>query len=175
MLKNQGGVENLDKIKVIIENKQKETKIPTGTRLLLRRCCIAVLKMEKFKGSAEVNISFVNSEQIKELNNKFRNIDEPTDVLSFPTGENGEYSINPETNAKILGDIVICVEIALKQAKEFNHTLQREMGFLTVHSMLHLLGYDHVNGGIQASTMREKEEHILDLVCQPRSFQLQIY
>lgn len=172
---NLGGVKNMDKIKVIIENRQKNTKIPTGTRLLLRRCCTAVSKMEKTQGSFEVNIIFVDSEQIKQYNNQFRNINEPTDVLSFPMGDDEGYNVNPETDAEMLGDIVICVEIAQKQAKECNHSFQREMGFLTVHSMLHLLGYDHVSGGIDASKMREKEEHIMNLVGQPRSFQLQIF
>lgn len=150
-----------DKIKVNIFNKQRKEKIPTGIRMLVRRACIAVLKTEGFNDSAEVDVSFVDDEQIKQLNLEFRNIDASTDVLSFPLGENGVYDENPTTKAKLLGDIVISLEHAVAQAKEYGHTFQREVAFLTVHSMLHLLGYDHINGGIEAETMREKEEAVL--------------
>lgn len=150
-----------DKIKVIISNNQKTVKIPTGVRMLVRRCCHAVLVQENFEGSAEISVTFVDDEQIKELNKKHRDIDKSTDVLSFPLGENGKYDVNPETGAKILGDIVISMETAVRQAEEYGHPLQREVAFLTVHSMLHLLGYDHVNGGLEAVHMREKEEAVL--------------
>lgn len=150
-----------DKIKVIISNDQKAVKIPTGVRMLVRRCCHAVLVQENFEGSAEISVTFVDDEQIKELNKKHRYIDKSTDVLSFPLGENGKYDVNPETGAKILGDIVISMETAVRQAEEYGHPLQREVAFLTVHSMLHLLGYDHVNGGLEAVHMREKEEAVL--------------
>lgn len=150
-----------DKIKVIISNNQKTVKIPTGVRMLVRRCCHAVLVQENFEGSAEISVTFVDDEQIKELNKKHRDIDKSTDVLSFPLGEDGKYDVNPETGAKILGDIVISMETAVRQAEEYGHPLQREVAFLTVHSMLHLLGYDHVNGGLEAVHMREKEEAVL--------------
>ena len=149
------------KIKVIISNTQKAVTIPTGVRMLVRRCCHAVLVQENFEGSAEISVTFVDDEQIKELNKKHRDIDKSTDVLSFPLGENGKYDVNPETGAKILGDIVISMETAVRQAEEYGHPLQREIAFLTVHSMLHLLGYDHVNGGLEAVHMREKEEAVL--------------
>ena len=158
----------MDKVKVIISNEQKSIKIPTGIRILLRRCCNAVLNLEGLKGEYEVNITFVDNKRIRELNSNFRNIDSATDVLSFPMGENGDYPINPETNFKLLGDIVISVERAVAQAEDFNHSVRRELGYLTTHSMLHLLGYDHVNGGIEASKMREREEEIMNLVGQPR-------
>ncbi len=150
-----------DKIKVIISNEQKTVKIPTGVRMLVRRCCHAVLVQENFEGSAEISVTFVDDEQIRALNQKHRNIDKPTDVLSFPLGENGKYDVNPETGAQMLGDIVISMETAVRQAEEYGHPLQREVAFLTVHSMLHLLGYDHVNGGLEAVHMREKEEAVL--------------
>ncbi len=150
-----------DKIKVMIANDQKEVKIPTGVRMLVRRCCHAVLVQEKFEGSAEISVTFVDDARIQELNKQHRNIDKATDVLSFPLGENGVYDINPETGAKMLGDIVISMERAVAQAEEYGHPLQREVAFLTVHSMLHLLGYDHVNGGLEAVHMREKEEAVL--------------
>lgn len=150
-----------DKIKVMIANDQKEVKIPTGVRMLVRRCCHAVLVQENFEGSAEISVTFVDDARIQELNKQHRNIDKATDVLSFPLGENGVYDENPETGAKMLGDIVISMERAVAQAEEYGHPLQREVAFLTVHSMLHLLGYDHVNGGLEAVHMREKEEAVL--------------
>ena len=150
-----------DKIKVIISNDQKDIKIPTGVRMLVRRCCNAVLRQENFEGSAEISVTFVNNEQIHKLNLEHRNIDRETDVLSFPLGENGGYDINHDTGAKMLGDIVISIEKAFAQAEEYGHPLQREIAFLTVHSLLHLLGYDHENGGLEAVRMREKEESVL--------------
>ena len=150
-----------DKIKVIISNDQKDIKIPTGVRMLVRRCCNAVLRQENFEGSAEISVTFVNNEQIHKLNLEHRNIDRETDVLSFPLGENGVYDINHDTGAKMLGDIVISIEKAFAQAEEYGHPLQREIAFLTVHSLLHLLGYDHENGGLEAVSMREKEESVL--------------
>ena len=148
-------------VKVAITNRQKDVKIPSGIRLLIRRCCHAVLATEGFEGPAEVSVSFVNNEQIRELNNEFRHKDAATDVLSFPLGENGVYDINEETGAYQLGDVVISVPKAMEQAEQYGHSLQREMGFLTVHSMLHLLGYDHEAGGLEALRMREKEETVM--------------
>ena len=142
----------MDGVKVSISNKQKAVKIPTGIRLLVRRCCSAVLTMEDFQGAAEVSVSFVDNEQIKQLNNEFRDKNTATDVLSFPLGENGAY---------MLGDIVISVERAIEQAQMYGHSLRREIGFLTVHSMLHLLGYDHEGSNLEALRMREKEELVL--------------
>lgn len=152
----------MDKVKVHITNRQREVKIPTGIRLLIRRCCNAVLRMEDFAGNVEVSVSFLNNAQIRELNRDHRGKDIPTDVLSFPMGENGVYDVNMETGASVLGDIVISVEKAVSQAELYGHTLQREIGFLTVHSMLHLLGYDHEEGGLAAALMREKEEEVLE-------------
>lgn len=148
------------KTKVNITNNQKTT-LPVGTKLLVRKACIATLTEEKFSDNAEVDVTFVDDEQIKEYNNQFRNIDKSTDVLSFPLGENGVYDTNPETGNKMLGDIVISIDHAIAQAELFGHGLRREIGYLTVHSMLHLLGYDHVNGGMEKAVMREKEEIVL--------------
>lgn len=149
-------------VKVNITDQQKRIKMPTGTRLLIRKACNATLKNEGFETSAEVDVIFVNDEMIQKINREHRNIDASTDVLSFPLGENGVYDINPETGAKMLGDIVISVEHAIAQGNLYGHGLEREIAFLTVHSMLHLLGYDHVNGGLERTIMREKEENILD-------------
>lgn len=151
----------MDAIKVTIVNHQKVVKIPTGTRMLIRRCCHAVLVNEKFEGAAEVCVNFVDNQEIKNLNARFRDKDIETDVLSFPLGENGQWDKNPQNGAYQLGDIVISVEKAIEQAEAYGHSFQREIGFLTVHSMLHLLGYDHENGGMEHVRMREKEEEAL--------------
>ena len=155
--------------KVYITNDQTTVKIPSGIRILMRRCCNAVLKMEQFENSAEISISFVDNEKIKALNTEFRNKPVETDVLSFPLGEQGKYDLNKETGAVILGDIVISVEKAEEQANLYGHTFQREIAFLTVHSMFHLLGYDHEASGLQAVRMREKEEKALIQLGVPRT------
>ena len=152
----------MGKVKVLITNKQSEVKIPVGIRLLIRKCCHASLDYEGFKHDAEVSVSLVNNEEIHRLNLEFRNTDRPTDVLSFPLGtEDGGYEENPDTGAYLMGDIVISLEMAQKQAQIYGHSLEREVGFLTVHSMLHLLGYDHEDSSFNERIMREKEEAIL--------------
>ncbi len=151
----------MERVKVSIVNKQKAIKIPAGIRMLVRRACNAVLAEEGFPWNAEVDVSFVDDEQIEKLNTEFRNIARSTDVLSFPLGEDGVYDENMLTGAKLLGDVIISVEHACRQAEEYGHSIQREIAFLTVHSMLHLLGYDHVNNDLEAETMREKEESVL--------------
>lgn len=151
-----------EKIKVIITDDQKDIKIPTGIRLLIRRCCHAVLEMEGFHDAAEISVRFVDEEEIQRLNREYRKIDKPTDVLSFPMlEEDGSFGLNPATGARVLGDIVISVPQAVRQGDEYGHGLRREIAFLSAHSMLHLLGYDHENGGIEAVKMREKEETVL--------------
>ncbi len=130
-------------------------------RLLLRRCCHAVLALEGIEEDAEVSITFIDNPQIQELNQQYRNKDKATDVLSFPLGENGVYDISEETGAIQLGDVVISAEKALEQSEIYGHSFQREMSFLTVHSMLHLLGYDHETSSLDAMRMREKEESVL--------------
>lgn len=151
----------MDKIKVIINNKQKEVKVPTGLRMIVRRCCNAALRTEEFEGSAEVSVSFVNNEQIKELNNKYRQKNIPTDVLSFPMGKDGNYDKDPATGAKLLGDIVISLEKAEEQAQKYGHNLQKEVAHLTVHGILHLLGYSHEKGGIEKVKMRDREKLVM--------------
>ena len=157
----------MNKVKVIISNRQNAVKIPTGIRLLVRRCCNAALRLEGFTDDAEISVSFVDNEEIRELNNQHRNIDTATDVLSFPLGENGVWDKN-DTGAAMLGDIVISMPKAMEQAELYGHSLQREVGYLTAHSMFHLLGYDHVNGGIEAVQMREKEETVMTMLGLPR-------
>ncbi len=155
----------MGKVKVIISDRQKAVAIPTGLRLLVRKVCTAALKEQGFTQNAEVNVTFVDDEQIHQYNLEFRNIDRSTDVLSFPLGENGEWDINPETDMAMLGDIVISLEHAVAQAKEYDHSFEREVGYLTVHSMMHLLGYDHVNGGLEADEMRYHEEQVMEMLA----------
>ena len=159
----------MEKIRVIITNSQKEVKIPTGMRMLVRRCCNAVLRMEKFPYSAEISVTCVDNHEIRKLNAEYRNKDIETDVLSFPMGENGVYDENHATSAKILGDVVISIPKALEQAQLYGHSFEREVGYLTVHSVLHLLGYDHENGGLERVRMREKEEYVMDELGLPSS------
>jgi len=159
----------MEKAKVHITNAQKEIKLPAGIKLLIRKACNAVLIHEEFEGNADVYVNLVGQDDIHRLNLEYRNVDAPTDVLSFPLGENGVYDIDHETGNFQLGDIVISVPRAVSQSEEYGHTLQREIAFLTVHSMLHLLGYDHVNGGIEAVRMREHEEAVLTRLGLPRN------
>ena len=154
----------MNKVKVVFTDDQKSFRLPSGTRLLIRRCCHAVLEEENFPVSAEISVRIVDNEAIRELNREYREIDRATDVLSFPLCEPGDYEVNPATNLCLLGDIVISAERAHEQAQEYGHSFQREIAFLTVHSMLHLLGYDHEAGGIEAVHMREKEEKLLSLM-----------
>ena len=157
----------MNKVKVIISNRQNVVKIPTGIRLLVRRCCNAALRLENFSEDAEISVSFVDNDEIRQLNKQHRNIDAATDVLSFPLGENGVYDHN-DSGAAMLGDIVISMPKAVEQAELYGHSLQREVGYLTAHSMFHLLGYDHVNGGVEAVHMREKEETVMTMLGLPR-------
>ena len=157
-----------DHIKVIISNDQTVEKLPRGLRMLIRRCCNAVLVNEQFKGSAEISVTIVDDEKIHELNKKYRNVDRSTDVLSFPLGAEGQYDINNDTGAQMLGDIVISIEHAKKQAELYGHSFQREIGYLTAHSVLHLLGYDHVEK-LEKVRMREKEELVMEQLGLPAS------
>ncbi len=141
-----------DKIRVIITNKQKTVKIPTGIRMLVRRCCNAVLQLEKFQGPAEISVTFTDNAGIRELNKQYR----------------GVYDVDMETGAKILGDVVISVEKARDQAALYGHSFQREIGYLTAHSVLHLLGYDHVEK-LEKVRMREKEELVMEQLGLPAS------
>ena len=149
------------KLKVYVKNNQTEVKVPVGIRLLIRRCCQAVLSTEGYKENAEVSVSFVSNTEIKKLNGIYRNKDSVTDVLSFPLSVNGETEISKETGYNMLGDIVISLETAVKQAQNYGHSLEREIGFLTVHSMLHLLGYDHIDEGEMKAQMRAREKAIM--------------
>ena len=134
----------------------------------IKRCVEATLDAEGVEVLCEINILITDDIGIHGINKAARNIDRPTDVLSFPmfTFEPGvlpedwrEFK-DPGTNAVPLGDMVISLERARAQAKEFGHSVKREVGYLTIHSMLHLLGYDHLDEGPMKKQMREREEAI---------------
>lgn len=143
---------------IYFHNSQRKYQLPDGIKEKIAYAFESVLDNEKLYDDFEVSVTFVNDKRIKVINNEFRGIDKSTDVLSFPMGENGEYDKNPETNKYILGDVIISLEHAIKQAEEFGHSIHREVVYLAVHSFLHLLGYDHVNDENEAKIMRQKEE-----------------
>ena len=109
--------------KVLITNSQKAVKVPSGLRILIRRACNAVLEYEHFDRPAEISVTFVDNAAIAELNNQYRNKPMPTDVLSFPLGENGKYDIDENNGCMMLGDIVISMERAMEQANLFDRSL----------------------------------------------------
>ena len=134
----------------------------------IRTCINAVLKAEGVTAKCEINVLVTDDAGIREINRTSRNIDSATDVLSFPMFELApgelptdwtEYE-DPDTGLVPLGDMCISLERAITQAKEFGHTTRREVGYLTIHSMLHLLGYDHLDEGPQKRQMRAREEAI---------------
>lgn len=116
----------------------------------------AVLDNEGLSMDYEVSITFVDKDEIHKLNREYRKVDRPTDVLSFPINE--EFLI--EGVDSMLGDIVICMDIAKDQAKEYGHSLDREIMYLICHSMLHLLGYDHIEED-DKKIMRGKEKEVM--------------
>lgn len=137
-------------------------------RSIIQNCIRATLKAEGICAACEINVLVTNDEGIHLINKTSRNIDRPTDVLSFPmfSLEAGnppddwtEYR-DVESGLVPLGDMCISLERAIAQAQEFGHTTRREVGYLTIHSMLHLLGYDHVDEGEMKAKMRAREEAI---------------
>ncbi|NLM04424.1 MAG: rRNA maturation RNase YbeY [Clostridiales bacterium] len=145
-------------MELVIDNRQDIIPVEKDLIELLEKVVKETLIYEGWDDDYEISLSLVNNEEIRELNKNYRNIDDITDVLSFPMIEEDEdFSIIPE---KILGDIVISVEKAWDQAKEYGHSFYREMAFLTVHSMLHLMGYDHVDEDTEKE-MQDKQEAIL--------------
>ena len=150
--------------KIDFENRQELLPLSYKLKMLVRRAVETTLDYEQYENPIEVSVTFTDNEGIRELNRKFRNIDRPTDVLSFPlfdyTGESEEPPVDELVG--MLGDIVISLEQAKKQAEEFGHSFEREAAVLTVHSMLHLLGYDHEAGGDEEADMRRRQREILD-------------
>lgn len=143
---------------------------------LFETAVAATLQAEQVETPVEVSLSVVSEEVIRETNREFRRIDQVTDVLSFPLVEYEGLSpaegvargdIDPDTGEVCLGDVMICYQRAKEQAEAFGHSLEREMGFLTVHSMLHLLGYDHMEPE-EEKVMTEKQKRILEGIGLPR-------
>lgn len=152
----------MDKLKVTIYQQQRKLPISKDLKKLIKEACRASLICEERKGNFEVTVTIVNNNQIREINNDTRGIDSATDVLSFPLSEDGyEFDINPITDCQMLGDIVISAERASEQAHEFGQPFEREVAFLTVHSMLHLMGYDHVNSEEEELEMRSHQRVIM--------------
>ena len=139
-----------------------------AVRSVIQRCVEATLKDQKVTVPCEINVLVTNDKGIQAINKACRDIDKPTDVLSFPMfqfepgvlPEDWTAFVDPETGLCPLGDMAISLERAVEQAKEFGHGVRREVGYLTIHSMLHLLGYDHLDEGPQKRQMRTCEERI---------------
>ena len=135
---------------------------------IIQKCVEAVLAEEGVPVPCEINVFVTNDKGIRAINSASRNIDKATDVLSFPMfqltpgelPEDWDEYLDPETDMCPLGDMAISLERAIAQAKEFGHSTRREIGYLTIHSMLHLLGYDHLDEGPMKAQMRAREEAI---------------
>ena len=117
--------------------------------------------------TAEVSITLTNNAYIHELNKKYRQIDRPTDVLSFALNESDEPAVEDGPEINVLGDIIISVELAEEQAAEYGHSVRREMAFLTVHGMLHLLGYDHMEEADRLE-MEAEQKYVMEQLGIPR-------
>ena len=140
---------------IYFENMQDEHRITYALKMLVRRSIEATLAFEEVTEPCEVSVTFTDNEGIQAINREYRNIDAPTDVLSFPLFEE-------QGGKKQLGDIVLSLERCAAQAEEFGHSFERECAFLTVHSTLHLLGYDHVNGEKEEKDMRQRQTAIVE-------------
>lgn len=139
---------------------------------VITQCIEATLRAEKIQVPCEINVLVTDDKSIHAINMASRGIDRPTDVLSFPMfelipgqpPENWDGYLDYETGRCPLGDMCISLERATAQAKEFGHSVKREVGYLTIHSMLHLLGYDHLDEGPQKRQMRGREEAIASAI-----------
>ena len=153
---------------ILIEDEQNKEKITDELTDTIRRVCLYVLEYEECNFEAQISVTFTDNEGIRELNREHRDIDRATDVLSFPMlefDENGDVMSDEceyDGELIVLGDIVISLERAREQASEFGHSFIREAAFLTAHSMLHLLGYDHVDDEEGERIMRRKQSEILE-------------
>lgn len=141
-------------MKIYFDNRQDFLDITDEILNIVTKTVEKVLELENFDDDAEVSVSFVGDEEIQELNRDFRGVDSSTDVLSFPIDD--EFKIC----GNILGDVIINMKRVMKQAKEFGHSNERELSYLTCHSILHLLGYDHIDED-DKKIMREKEKNVM--------------
>ena len=146
---------------------ETEVDCPTDTQELLTKTIVAALDAEDVEIPCELNVLLTDDAGIHQINLEMREVDRPTDVLSFPMfdltpGEHPtEEDADPDTDLVPLGDMCLSLERAQAQAQEYGHSVQRELCYLTVHSVLHLLGYDHMDEGPMKAQMREREEAIL--------------
>lgn len=150
------------KIITFLSNEQEKMAPPKDIEHLIEICTAAALEEEGIDDTAEVSVTLVDNEGIRELNKEHRDIDRETDVLSFPLGDDDGYEVDPDNDAIMLGDIVISLEKAAQQAQEYGHSYRREVAFLITHSLFHLLGYDHVNSEEEEKEMFGKQEKVLD-------------
>ena len=141
---------------IFIKNEQDIVEVTSELKKLIVNSVAESLKYEEFPDKCEVSVTLVDNEEIHVLNREYRDVDRPTDVLSFPIFDEDDMG-----GKTVLGDIVLSLERAREQAEEFGHSFEREVAFLTVHSMLHLLGYDHEEGKAQESEMFSRQEAIL--------------
>lgn len=156
------------KLDIYMENTQEACAVDDTLQNLIERVIGKALEYEKFEKNAEVSVLLVDDMQIREINGEFRQLDKPTDVLSFPmldfSGGRAIDSVGDSyLGTVVLGDIVVSLERAKAQAVEYGHSFEREVGFLVCHSVLHLLGYDHETEEERA-VMRQKEEAVLALL-----------
>lgn len=148
---------------VIYANEQDKFEISDEMTNRIEQCVSEVLKAHSVEEETEISVLFTDNEGIREINKEMRDIDKETDVLSFPQYEFEELGVIEKQDGYpviVLGDIVLSLEKADEQAKEYGHSFEREVGYLCVHSMLHLLGYDHMIDE-DKTIMRAKEEEIL--------------
>ncbi len=146
------------------QNDQEALPVTYKLKMLTRRAVIATLEHEQYMNPCEVSITYTDNEQIHALNLQYRGVDKPTDVLSFPLMDFSGESDEPVADEPVvsLGDIVISLERAREQAEEYGHSFEREVAFLTAHSMLHLLGYDHETGEADEQDMRARQTAIME-------------
>ncbi len=150
------------KINIFLSDEQDKLSPPEDIEKLIELCTAGALEEEGIEDDAEVSVTFVDNEAIRELNNRHRGIDRATDVLSFPISDGEFFEVNPDTDAILLGDIVISLERAKEQAEEYGHSYRREVAFLLTHSLFHLLGYDHVDSPEDEKVMFDKQERVLE-------------
>ncbi len=153
------------KLMIYFENSQDALTVTYKLKRLVRLAVEATLAYEGIARDLEVSVTFTDDAGIRKLNRSFRKIDKPTDVLSFPLFDfEGEGDAMSEELDDMLGDIVISLERAAAQAEEFGHSFEREVAFLTVHSMLHLLGYDHETSEEDELDMRRRQTAIMEML-----------
>ena len=159
MLKIKRSDKSAPRLRIYFES-DTSIAVSYSLKMLLRRAVAETLRYEGVESDCEVSVTFTDNEGIHALNKEYRNIDRPTDVLSFPQID---YE-NGETAEGSLGDIVLSLERADEQAKEFGHSFERECAFLCVHSVLHLLGYDHELSEDDDADMRKRQREIMEIM-----------